>query len=263
MPHRSLAGERVLVVLAHPDDESLACGGTLALLARHGCPVHLVCATRGECGHVAGGQGSPGDLASVRAHELRDACETLRIPSHELLPFPDGELTNEGQDALIDALERRLRSWRPSIVITFGRDGLYWHPDHVAVGERVRSAIARCAHDVPVTGYGVTMPPGAMGALADVVRHAVPSVERAFWGVPPEVFGFAARVATRALDVTSVLDLKVEALRRHQSQLGPSNPLTHLTPVLARPLAIEHFSLLETSPLHRSALDELSRDVQD
>lgn len=264
MTRASVAGERVLVVLAHPDDESLACGGTLALLTRHRADVHLVCVTRGECGHVAGLEERDGtDLASVRTRELRDACAALGVTSHEVLRFPDGELMTAGQGPLIDVLEHRVRTWRPSVVITFGRDGLYWHPDHIAVGERVRSAIARCADEVPVAAYGVSIPHGAMVTLADTVRATGPGVERSFWGVPPEVFGLAARAATRIVDVGSVLDAKVAAIRAHRSQLAPTNPLAHLALPLAGAVAIEHFALLETSPLHRSAFDLLATGLQE
>src|SRR5215212_9208038 len=85
-----LAGRTVLGVFAHPDDESLACGGTLARLADAGCRVVVVCATHGEGGSISDPALVPdGDLGDVRVQELRDAAAVLGVADVIVLDHPD------------------------------------------------------------------------------------------------------------------------------------------------------------------------------
>jgi LmbE family N-acetylglucosaminyl deacetylase len=198
-------------------------------------------------------------LAGLRRREFHAACDALGASERDVLCFPDGLLTWFEVEPLIAWLSACLRSWRPDVVITFGRDGLYWHPDHIALGERVRTSVAQCAREVPVAAYAVVMPPDAMVAVATATTRDVAGVAPAFWGVAPEIFGKGALPATRIVDVAPALGAKLAALQSHASQLDATNPLSHLTVPLAAPLALEHFHLLETSPLHRSALDLLAR----
>src|SRR3954469_1249513 len=87
------SGRTILVVLAHPDDESLACGGTIARLADAGARVVLLCASRGEKGSVRNrALLAHEDLAGVRTRELHDAANILGIAEVELLQHPDGDL---------------------------------------------------------------------------------------------------------------------------------------------------------------------------
>ncbi|PYR00936.1 MAG: hypothetical protein DMF96_01755 [Acidobacteria bacterium] len=88
-----LAGRTVLGIFAHPDDESLACGGTLARLADAGARVILLCASHGEAGSISDPALVPdGNLGAVRARELRDAAAVLGIAEVILLDHPDGDL---------------------------------------------------------------------------------------------------------------------------------------------------------------------------
>src|SRR5437762_12086977 len=88
----SLAGRTVLAIFAHPDDESLACGGTLARLADAGARVILLCASQGEAGSISDPALVPdGNLGAVRAHELRDAAPVLGIAEVLLLDPPAGD----------------------------------------------------------------------------------------------------------------------------------------------------------------------------
>src|SRR5438045_5927343 len=87
------SGRTILVVLAHPDDESLACGGTIARLADAGARIVLLCASRGEKGSVS----DPAllaseDLARVRARELHEAAKILGIAEVVIYEHPDGDL---------------------------------------------------------------------------------------------------------------------------------------------------------------------------
>ena len=130
-----LAGQTVLAIFAHPDDESLACGGTLARLADAGARVVLFCATRGERGGPTGPVRTT-RLALVRVQELRCAAAALGIADVILMDHPDGDL-RWGQVADFQAeIVAAVRRYAPCGVITFGADGLYWHLDHIGVHER-------------------------------------------------------------------------------------------------------------------------------
>ena len=88
-----LAGRTVLGIFAHPDDESLACGGTLARLADAGCRVVIVCASHGEAGSISDPALVPdGNLGTVRVGELRDAAAVLGAAETIVLDHPDGDL---------------------------------------------------------------------------------------------------------------------------------------------------------------------------
>jgi LmbE family N-acetylglucosaminyl deacetylase len=117
----AFAGRTILVVLAHPDDESIACGGTLARLSGAGARVILLCATRGERG---GPTGPVRDdiLAQTRENELVRAASALGIAEVILMDHPDGEL--RWKDVALFHAEIVAIGYAPSCVITFGDEGL-------------------------------------------------------------------------------------------------------------------------------------------
>jgi LmbE family N-acetylglucosaminyl deacetylase len=136
----------LLSVLAHPDDETFGMGGTLALYARQGVAVHLICATRGEVGDVdesyLRGYRS---IAERREAELRCAAEKLQLAGVHFLDYRDsgmpGSPDNTHPQALFAApleevaakIAGYIRKLRPQVVITFDPIGGYKHPDHIAV----------------------------------------------------------------------------------------------------------------------------------
>jgi len=145
----------LLAVLAHPDDETFGMGGTLALYARRGVEVHLVCATRGEVGevdsHFLENFQSIGEL---REHELRCAAENLGLAGVHFLDYRDsgmpGSPDNEHPQALaaapIDQVAARvtgyIRRLRPQVVLTFDPVGGYRHPDHIAIHQATVAAFS-------------------------------------------------------------------------------------------------------------------------
>ena len=155
-----LCGRSLLAVFAHPDDESIACGGLLAWCAHLGADVALLCMTRGEHGRNAGSAGR------TRSRELRAAARTLGIGALTLLDHEDGMLPWLSADTLRSAIARAIRARRPEVVVTFDADGLYWHPDHVAVHELTTAAVAALGAAAPALYY-VTTPPGAMRRVAE------------------------------------------------------------------------------------------------
>jgi N-acetyl-1-D-myo-inositol-2-amino-2-deoxy-alpha-D-glucopyranoside deacetylase len=149
-------GKKLLAILAHPDDETFGMGGTLALYAKRGVDVYLVCATRGEVGEM-----DPkymrgfSTVAERRESELRCAAEYLGIKEVYFLNYRDsgmpGSADNLHPQALVaQPLEqvtadvmRYIRMVQPQVVITFDPIGGYRHPDHIAIHNATVKAFAQ------------------------------------------------------------------------------------------------------------------------
>ena len=157
----------LLAVLAHPDDESFGLGGTLALYARRGVAVHLVCATRGEAGTVdpafLDGYAS---LSERRVEELTCAAGMLGLAGVHFLDYRDsgmpGSADNNHPRALAAApnddvaalIVEYIRRLRPQVVLTFDPIGGYRHPDHIAIHRATEKAFhlagdPACPSDLP------------------------------------------------------------------------------------------------------------------
>ncbi len=137
-----------LIVVAHPDDVEAHCGGTVALLTAAGCGVHLVVCSSGEKG-TADHSVNPGDLATRREGEQRDAARKLGIASTTFLHYPDGEIPNN--ERLRGQIVRQVRIRRPELVLThdpeFPWPAYTAHRDHRAVGRATLDALYPDARD--------------------------------------------------------------------------------------------------------------------
>ena len=141
---------RLMAVLAHPDDESLGVGGTLAKYASEGVQTSLVTATRGEKGRFRGhrdGPEHPGAprLGEIREQELRNAASVLGIGDVTVLDYLDQELDRADTAKAIGLVAGHIRRVRPQVVMTFGPDGAYGHPDHIAISQLTSAAIVSAA----------------------------------------------------------------------------------------------------------------------
>lgn len=139
---------KLLAVLAHPDDESLGFGGTLARYAAEGVETYLVTATRGEHGRFGSlARGAdPAEVGRVREAELRAAAAVLGIRELHILGYPDGAVDHIDAGTAIRAVVSYIRRIRPDVVVTFGPEGAYGHPDHIAVSQ-ITTAATVCAAD--------------------------------------------------------------------------------------------------------------------
>jgi LmbE family N-acetylglucosaminyl deacetylase len=132
-------GQRLMVVMPHPDDECFGCASTIARYSDEGVGVSLVTMTRGGAGLWNGREaGDLRRLTDVRELELRDAAAELGVSVLEVLDYPDGALEKvEEVDAVrqrfIGDIVRCLRAHRPQVVVCFGPEGAYGHPDHQVV----------------------------------------------------------------------------------------------------------------------------------
>ena len=238
------AGSSLLAVFAHPDDESLACGGLLASCAARGARVTLLCVTKGEDG--------PGDEQAIelrrrtRAGELEAAARVLGLSEVILLDYPDGELKwldPARSDRLQVDIAAAIARTSPAVVITFGEDGLYWHPDHIMIHELTTAAVAALGDAAPALYY-VTLPPGAIRTIVDTVERDVPDgrAHRLVFGIDdPDAFGAFAAPPTLVVDAGPFAARKLEALRCHRSQLRDEALAVVPEATALRVLGTEHF----------------------
>jgi LmbE family N-acetylglucosaminyl deacetylase len=146
-------GPRLLGVFAHPDDEVFCAGGTLAKYVSHGSEAMVVSATRGQAGQIRdAGAATRRTLGQVRERELQQACSILGVQHALCLDYSDGGLAGVDRGALSEDISRITRDFRPDVVITFGPEGAYGHPDHMAISEATTEAFRRARVDGPAEG---------------------------------------------------------------------------------------------------------------
>ena len=192
----------ILLVFAHPDDESFGVSGTVMKYARQGVPTDLVCATRGEKGSRLN---VPADIdtGTAREAELRSAAAIIGIRDIYFLGYIDGELDKASAEEVINKVLEIMRLVQPEIVITFGPDGITGHTDHVAIGKAAAKAFERLSAEGsgPRKLYYVTIP-----------ESAVPNSSELGIATRPD------EQVTISIDITSYLDSKIQAIAAHASQ---------------------------------------------
>lgn len=219
---------------AHPDDEAIATGGTMAIAAAAGHRVVLVLATRGEEGEQVPGLVPDGaELGAWRERETRQSAALLGCHRVTFLGYRDsgmaGAPTNEAPEAFCQADEFEAARRLAGILATEGADvltiydshGVYGHPDHVAV-HRVGTRAAALAGTPRV--YWATMNRDRIGEMVEAAERAgAPlNAERAE-RVDSGQFGLPDAEITHSIDVRGVLDQKRAAMGAHASQIPPDS----------------------------------------
>ncbi len=233
----------LLAVHAHPDDESITMGGTLARYAAEGIRTTLVTATRGEVGEILDKELDPKEasprLASIREGELRRACEILGVGELVFLGYEDsgmaGQPRNREKQVFWQADEEEatgrliqiIRRVKPQVVVTYNEIGGYGHPDHINT-HRITVAAFYNAGDVerfpggdpwrPAKLYYTAFPISVVKEFAEAMQRA--GVENRFSrdGEPPPFAVADERVTTR-LDIQGFLEKKIAAMRAHRTQI--------------------------------------------
>ena len=129
----------ILSVWAHPDDETYLAAGVMAAAVDRGQRVVCVSATAGEHGTSDPDTWPPLRLGRRRTWEAAAAMAVLGVADHRILGFPDGGLVDHDEEGLA-AVGGLLDEVRPDTILTFGPDGITFHPDHVAVSRWVTTA---------------------------------------------------------------------------------------------------------------------------
>ena len=199
-----------MVITAHPDDAEFGSAGTVAFWASEGWDVYYVICTDGSGGGsdeaTNVGKEAKHQMSVLRQHEQRNAAAVLGVKDVTFLNYPDGELepTLALRRDIVRELRRRKptrviiptpeRSWAPSLAI--GR----YHPDHLAVGVAAMAAL-----------YPASQNPWDFPELLDegFKPHKV-----------KQIYITGAPLVNHFVDTTNFLDLKIKALRAHESQLG-------------------------------------------
>lgn len=144
------AASSVLVVCAHPDDESFGLGAVLTAFVGQGARTTVLCFTRGEASTL---HATEGDLATVRSREFERAARVLGVSGSEMLDYPDGHLADRPASELTAHVVRMAHQVGADLLLTFDEGGITGHPDHQQA-TRV-AAIAAATLDVPVLAWAI------------------------------------------------------------------------------------------------------------
>jgi N-acetyl-1-D-myo-inositol-2-amino-2-deoxy-alpha-D-glucopyranoside deacetylase len=273
------ADRRLLLVHAHPDDESIASGATMAYYAAQGAGVTLITCTLGEEGEIlvpelAQLEAAQADqLGGYRIHELASAMRHLGVQDHRFLGGP-GRFRDSGMmgtpanehprafwradkdsdvfDAAVSAAVDVVREVRPHVMITYDENGGYGHPDHI-MAHRVAMAAFDAAAD-PAFGsgeawqaskmYWAAVPKSQLRKGFEALSAA--GMENTFGVADVEdlPFGVEDDAISTVIDATGFGDAKMRALEAHHTQITVDGPFFALSNLLGREiLATEHFTL--------------------
>lgn len=235
----------LLWILAHPDDEAFGNSGVMTWARARGLRCGLVCATRGEAGEISDLALADADtLGAVRETELRTAMSHVALAELRLLPFRDSGMAGTPQNADPRSLEMApdasvtafltsyIRWLQPSMVLTFGPDGVYGHPDHVKIGRLAMDAVLAAEDGSP--GLGQPWRVSSMYHTA-APREAIIAASQQSGGpfslLPQETlqsFGVPSSEITHWFDISPFLENKKRVVRSHATQISRSGPFADL-----------------------------------
>ncbi len=190
-----------MAIIAHPDDGESLCGGTMARLAAEGCTIRYLIATHGDAGSDDPTM-TPERLAPLREKEQHEAAAVLGVQDITFLNgYYDGAL--EPTLGLRQELTLALRRWKPDVVFTFDPWKRYEiHPDHRAIGICTFDAIAAARGRL---NYPEQLQEG-------ITAHKV-----------KQVYFFSTDQPNHWVNISEVIEKKIEARCRHVSQINPAN----------------------------------------
>ncbi|MFC6086593.1 N-acetyl-1-D-myo-inositol-2-amino-2-deoxy-alpha-D-glucopyranoside deacetylase [Sphaerisporangium aureirubrum] len=265
-----MAERRILFVHAHPDDESIGTGATMAKYAAEGAHVSLVTCTLGEEGEVIPPELrhlSADALGEHRVGELARACKALGVDDHRFLggagrwrdsgmmgaPSNDDPASfwRADLDEAAAELVRVVREVRPQVIVTYDDNGYYGHPDHIQAHRVAWRAFVKSPDPdfgqgepwAPARFYATAMPLSVLAGGVGTGPFELPtSVEEYGFGVPDD------QVTTR-VDATSALEAKTEALRAHRTQVIVDGTHFALSNDVGQPIhPVEYYTRLAGDP---------------
>jgi LmbE family N-acetylglucosaminyl deacetylase len=229
---------KLLCVLAHPDDESLGNGGILARYAAEGIETSLIVATRGERGWRGNEEEYPGleAFGKRREAEVLAAANVLGLRQVEFLDYLDGELDQADPAEAIAKIVGYLRRVRPDVVVTFGPDGAYGHPDHIAICQFTTAALVQAAN--PNALDESSLAPHGVSKLYSMVatQHLLEAYQSVFGKLVMHIDGMERRgvgwpewAITTRIDTQTYRQTVWEAVLCHESQLSVYRQLEHVS----------------------------------
>jgi LmbE family N-acetylglucosaminyl deacetylase len=231
---------KLLVVVAHPDDESFGCGSVLAQASRAGHDTAVLCATRGEAGES---RIRTDDLPAVREAELRAAARILGVGTVRLLHHADsgmtgtptpGALATADPSVITSEVRAVIDELRPDIVVTL--DASDGHRDHAVIRDATLAAVDAADHG-PRATYLWCLARSSMTRWAEHMRR----IGGGEGYVDASELGTPDADITTIIDATAVLATRWDAIRAHASQ---ASPYDDLPPALQREfLAIDRLVL--------------------
>jgi N-acetyl-1-D-myo-inositol-2-amino-2-deoxy-alpha-D-glucopyranoside deacetylase len=276
---------RLVLVHAHPDDEAIGTGGTIARYSDDGAHVCLITCTNGELGEIAEVpelgpiEGFRDRLGEVRRAELEEACRRLGRVDLRILGFHDSGMAgtpensdpkvfvNQSIDDAVRLIVPILREVRPQVLITYNEYGFYGHPDHIRAHEAALAAVEAAAdpsyeadagpvHAVSKVYY-TAIPKGLLRSAREMASEiGWETPDDAFTEEDIETIGTDDERITTALDVTAYVERKFDALRAHRTQLGTTQWALDM-PEQFRVLAfgLEHYVLARSSVARANAVE--------
>jgi len=228
--------QKILLILAHPDDETFAMGGTIAKYVDSGSQVDLICVTRGQAGE-RGPYDETVDVGAIRTQELEDAADVLGISSVRFWEYKDGKLDKVNPGELEDLIHKVLVAEAPTIVMTYEPNGISNHPDHKRVCISTTYAFQKYAKtQVHGETLGTRDPRrkfvGSLPASSSEPKlyyACMPDSVAEFLKknkvIPGESFGkpwigVADKKVTTCIDISDYTERKMEALSKHKTQIA-------------------------------------------
>ena len=228
---------KLLAIFAHPDDESMGMGGTLAKYAAEGIETYLVCASRGERGWFGSEETNPGfeRLAQIRTQELENAVKELGMKELHFLNYIDGDVDQANHAEAISKIVTHIRRIQPQVIVTFPPDGNYGHPDHIAIGQFTNAAIV-CAADASYQDPE-NLPAHRVSKLyyivdgEDFINLIAPFMGDMTFPVDDQIRGEAAWknwMITTRIEMTEHCRAACRAIRCHESQMPTIGALAEM-----------------------------------
>lgn len=229
---------RLMCILAHPDDESLGVGGTLARYAKEGIETYLLTATRGERGRFGEAAVRPPlrVVGETREAELRAAGAELGIREIHFLDYIDGDLDRADPVEAQRKIAPFIRRIKPHVVVTFGPDGAYGHPDHIAISQLAGAAVLLAADNsyATVSGeaahrvskfYYIAWSKPKWDAYQAAFKKLAVTVD----GVERQTSPWPEWAVTSVLDTSDVSNTVWRAVCCHRTQMTIYGKLEHLS----------------------------------
>jgi LmbE family N-acetylglucosaminyl deacetylase len=227
----------LMTIFPHPDDETLGMGGVIATYAAQGINIHILCLTKGERGWPGPKEKYPGQkaLGEIRAHELERAASTLGAREVKFLGYLDGDVDQADPAEISAKIAAEIRRVKPQVIVTFGPDGIYGHPDHIATSQFAHLAVVRAAnqhdqalqdlaaHSINKLYYSIES-----AKNVEIINREAGGIQFEIDGEQRSLTGWPDWMISTQIDAHDHIETTWKAILCHQSQLPGFSGLLNL-----------------------------------